>query len=447
MEFFSFAIIMLSILLCSLGGWYLVGLIPHDTLELQITKAFQAGDYPRVLALFNGSKKKYFSDLILLTYGRSLARVGDYGKALGIYNQLSSRLKKDNTLLPILYQEQGDIYLKNQEYTAAQGSYMMGLEASPNNPSLRYKQASSLFQAGDYIQARLILRGLLKENPMLADARLLYADTLANLGFYDKAIQHYGMMDRAGEKIVSYSYAKTLKALKMTDRAIVAYRALLKSTVDAHRKTEMILDCARLYTESRQFGEAEFFIQQYLPSLRGEDHLEMRYIRACIHLRRGDEYTALQEFSLLHEEAPGYKDLNLIMQRGEGVLEIPFLKNYFTSDAVGFENVITDTLSAGATVTKRSPDFYVFSAGLRAHAFYRHYTPAPNGILDEIDRHFPQYCKRANILEFWAFSGFAEPIAKVSRGEYAIKIRMGKDFASLAQKYTQESDYLRNFKQ
>lgn len=108
---------------------------------------------------------------------------------------------------------------------------LQGLHA--DDPHLMHELARVEFQLGSFVEAKTALDKLIELNPDFnnADAHLLYARTLEQLGDTDGAIHEYESLHGyyAGPQANLY-FAKLLKSQGETDRAKTLYREIVKKS-------------------------------------------------------------------------------------------------------------------------------------------------------------------------------------------------------------------------
>lgn len=428
MDLMMFSAGLLTVMVSMAGGIFCIYKFwPHYNLELDVSRAFDQADYHTVIQLTEGKTNKSLPIDVYLHAARARTRLLQHHEALEWFESLLRHLDIKNKIRVAVETEIADIYCALKDYTKAEMHYRTALSLAVEDPFANYKLASLLLSTDKPEQARQILRSLLKKNPLLAEARYLYAETLAVLGLYTKAIRHYGILNRAGEPILSFNYGRTLKALKIFERAAEVYRALLDCGNIEH-KNQIIQEYAELCIILKNYDEGAHFIENALQHASDpQTILELRYMQASLFSERGDEFQALIEYQHLYHENPDFKDLSSINDKWGYILAHEYLKYYFTSQVDIFEKLIMRMLPPGTIILRRSRQYYFCLYESKAYLMYRHILPAQARFVSEIDLLILQKCPDINSLEFWSLTGISEPYSTTG-AEYRFLLYSKEEF-------------------
>ena len=130
----------------------------------------------------------------------------------------------------------GDFYFKEGRYSEASESYLRALTYAPEDASLHFVLADSLFAMGDYHYAAFIIKKALRIDPSMAyaeaDKRTFYSDA-KEFEKHLKTVTEYSKekpFDAAAQLVLAYN----LKFSGQKDRAIAAFKRLLEIDPDNH---------------------------------------------------------------------------------------------------------------------------------------------------------------------------------------------------------------------
>ncbi|MGL4367775.1 MAG: tetratricopeptide repeat protein [Brevinemataceae bacterium] len=360
---------------------------PFFNLEIAVFQAFQKGDYELVVNLTEDKLNSGLSYQVFVYAGRARVLLKQYREALKWFETAVVKLALKSQEQIFLEIEIADTFMALLDLDRAEIHYRTVLNLEPTNNSAAYKLALVHYKKGRFDICRKDIRTLLKNNPKLIEARRLYAESLAELGLYSKAVRHFGLLIRAGEKVVSYNYFRTLKALKIYQRAYGVCVDLLESNMEPTKHKLLAVELLELCKLLQKYHEGLGLADKYLSmSYDPKTLFALRYQRACLLYAKGDLLTALQEFHLLYQEHRSYKDLAEIVDRFEYLLSYSFLYNYFTSNHAVFEAVITRISLSGTVIIRRHPQYYLCSVDDIICIFYRDIREIPLHVMNDIER-------------------------------------------------------------
>ncbi|MGL4394756.1 MAG: tetratricopeptide repeat protein [Brevinema sp.] len=429
MDMLTLSLLFLVVLVTvAIGYGCFLFLFPQRNKELHIARLFDQGEYAQIVSM-TPSLQLYSSSLSIMLYGaRSRVYCDLLEEAVEWFEKALLRVSTQNIDDRVFIEvEIGDIYTKLKKLDQANIHYRTAMSLKGDHEIANYKFASLQFSRKNFESCRNILRELLKKNPKLADARRLYAECLVELHLYAKAIRQYGLLARAGEKIVSYNYARCLKVLKIFERAAEIYQNLLTNNLYPESRENMICDLAEIYVSLRLFPVGLGFIEQHLPNMTtNATRMRLSYTRANLLFQRGDKVIAIYEYKNLYNQNPNYRDLATIVSLYGDLLTYPFLNHYFTSNEAAFEMLVTSVVGDSAHVIKRNMDFYVVHFGNNAHVFYRDIYRVPEKMLGEFDAAI-RGLEDVDFLHLWCVNGM-EGHYSLTGSTYKFVLRTGQDF-------------------
>ncbi|MGL5956029.1 MAG: tetratricopeptide repeat protein [Brevinema sp.] len=428
MDLMLVALSFFSIVVTSAIGYLIIQkFFPHRNNELEVIKAFKASDYHKVASITNGKEFDSRNSFDVYNFAaQSQSQLGNHQDAIKWWELALTKLdlSREDKLFTEL--KIGDEFLILKDYKKAEIYYRTAVTLCPTDEKANYKLAHILYYQNQFEPCRKILRLLLKNNPSLIDSRTLYAECLASLGMYSKAIRHYGLLERINELTISYHYAQTLKKLKIWDKAYEAYHVLLEYVNDEEERESIIVDLVQICVSMKKYHQGLGLIDQYLSQILSPSvAFELRYIRANIFFERGDQMIALQEFTQLYKENMFYKDIKSIVERNEHWLVYPFLFNYFTSNETLFESLIIRLAPVGATIVRRSSLYYMCVKENHVSVFYRDMGVILESTLEKIEIVAYQYCPSVEKIELWVLGGITD---QAMGHKYRLIIRSGDDF-------------------
>lgn len=431
MDMMTVSLLCLSVMITIAIGYVVFKFFWTDNnIELKIAKLFDHGDFHSVIELTKDQKNSIHSLTLLLYAARARARMDQHEEALLWFEKAILKVPLKNINDKVFIElEIADLYTKLKDYKTADIHYRTAIALKKDHEMANYKLAALHFKKQQFESCRNILRTLLQKNPKLADARKLYAECLSELKLYPKAIRQYGLLIRAGEKIVSFNYAKSLKALKIWERGLEVYQTLINNTnpSDGHFE-EMICDLAEICVSLRQYPKGLGIIEKYLPNIISLDmRIRLKYIRANLFYQRGDKIMALYEYQLLYNQRPSYKDLKSIINNYGFYLSYPFLVNYFTSNDSLFEQVISYLAGFDSEILRRTPEYYLVKNHNIVHVFYRNIHHMPGRMHFELDLLIGQINIDLDFLYVWTIAGI-EGHHPLTGSNYRFVVRTGDDF-------------------
>ncbi|MGL4562610.1 MAG: tetratricopeptide repeat protein [Brevinema sp.] len=429
MDMMTLSLMFLAMVVTAILGYYVLQFLwPQQNHELEIVSLFDQGEFEKIISI-TSSLSKYSNYLSIILYGaRSRIKCEQYQDALIWFEhallKIPSHHIDDRVFVEL---EIADIYTKLKQFNKADIHYRTAVSLKEDHVLANYKLAYLHFTQKNFESCRTILRTLLKKNPKLADARRLYAECLVELHLYPKAVRQYGLLARADEKIVSYNYAKALKALKIYERAAEVYKMLLEQNLFPEHREEMICDLAELYVILKLYPKGLGLIEQSLPNIKSTvAKITLHYIRANLFFQRGDKMIALQEYKNLHDQAPNYKDLIAILNLYGEYLQYPFLYHYFTSNESLFEQLTTSIVGRSSVILKRDLNYYIIQRGNNVHLFYRDFYKIPSKLQHEFDLVI-RSLEDIDFLHVWSLNGM-EGHYSLTGSSYRCVLRTGQDF-------------------
>ncbi len=431
------------VITCVIGFFIIQRFFPYNNNELEITKAFKNSEYERVIELSEGKESSSRNSFnIYSCTAQSFSNQGLYYDAIRWWETALRKLNLSTSDRIFIDVSIGDEYSKLKELKTAEIYYRTAVSLDQTNEKANHHLAKNLYDQGQFEQARKTLHKLLKANPSLIDSRKLYAECLASMGLFARAIRHYGILERIDEHIFTYNYALTLKNIKVWDKAFEVYKYLLEHVTDEREKEIIVKDLVSVCISMKKYPDSLGIIDRYLPEITSADILlELKYMRANIFYLRGDQMIALQEYYNLYQENHFYKDLKDIVEKDEHWLKYPFLFNYFTSNESIFESLVTRLAPVGAKLVRRSPQYYICVKDLNAYVFYRDINPLLNSALSKIETVISYFCPTLEKLELWSLSGI-EGHHAISGQKYQLIIREHDDFLVQTNIIVSQMDHL-----
>ncbi len=409
----------------SLGYVFIQKFFPSRNREIEITKAFKVQDYEKVIEM--SKEQKSAGSLNIRSFvAQSLSSKGLHEEAVEWLESSLTKLELSTADKVYIENMIGDEYTNLGDIKKAERHYRTAVSLVPQNELSNYKLALNLYKQEQYEKCRNILKELLKKNPSLVDCRHLYAECLASMQLYPKAMRHYAFLEKIGESSKSGNYALTLKNLKIWDKAYDIYKHILATTKNLNEKEQAVKDLVDVCTSMQRYPESLGLIEEYLPLLSSpKTAFELKYTRANILHMRGDQMSALKEYSDLHKIKSNYKDLQNIMTSGGHWLDYPFLFNYFTSSEDLFERLIARLAPAGIAIVRRSPDYYICTKDSAVYVFYRHINGMHQSVLDKIETSAYYFCPDMDKMEIWSLNGVD---SGVSGKKYRLHLKEKNDF-------------------
>lgn len=444
MDSLLFSVSFFTVVVTTVIGYFIIQkFFPNNNKEILISDAFKEEDFIAVIKLTEGKEFKIKCSLDVYIYSaQSRYNIGMYEESILWWETALKRLElleKDKILIELAI---GDSYLAMENFKKAEIHYRTAVSFKPNDDKANYKLAFLLYKMQRYDICRKILRSVLKNNPSLVDCKKLYAECLAEMGLYTKAIRHYGLLERLNENVLTFNYAKTLKKLKIWDKAYEVYNALLAFPMDPVLREELMVDLVQTCTAMGRFPECFGLLDHYATlDLSQKTKLELSYLRANILFLRGDQMLALKEYAQLHQEYPAYKDLDDTVQKNKHWLNYTFLFNYFTSNESIFESLIIRLTSLGISFLRRSPLYYIGIDRNTVYVFFRDMRAITDKKLKEIEALILQHCTEIEKLELWSLEGISGTYSATGNG-YFLTVRSHDDFLVNVNKAVSSMDYL-----
>lgn len=415
---------------CTVSFFVIQKLFPHHNQEIEITKAFKAENYHKVIEIIEKSRSinAYYSLNVYSFVAQSYSKINLHQESIVWWDQALTKLdlsKEDRIFVEL---EIGDEYFLLKNLKQSEVHYRTAVSLNSEHEKAIHKLAQNLFFQKKPEKCRKLLRPILKHNPSLIDSRKLYAECLSVLGFHTKAIRHYAFLEDINEYIDSLNYAQTLKNLKMWDKAYSVYQHLLEQNLSQDELEIIMCQLVEVSIAMKKYHESLGLIEKFLLQMQSPSMiLELKYLRANIFFLRGDQMLALQEFQQLYKINPFYKDLKSFVEQNEHWLTYPFLFNYFTSNENHFESLITRLAPAGSSIVRRSSQFFLCMKDNVVSAFYRELRPITKNIVDLIETLAFQYCPEIEKLEIWTIDGIDYKYT-ITGQKYRFIVRERDDF-------------------
>jgi tetratricopeptide (TPR) repeat protein len=177
----------------------------------------------------------------------------------------------------------------------------------------RLSEAASDFDAERLVDARRILRALVREVPDLPEARELLGVTLYRLGSWREAIvQLEGFHELTGGSTEQHPVlADCYRALGRHARVAELWEELRQSSSEAHLVSEGRIVAAGSLADQGRLADAIALLAKgfTLPRSPGEHHLRRAYALADLYERSGDLPQARRLFSRVATADPGFVDV------------------------------------------------------------------------------------------------------------------------------------------
>lgn len=413
----------------SIGYLIIQKFFPNRNIEIELSEDFKEGDYLTVVELTKGKEFTLNNSFNIYSYAaQSRMKLDLFEEAIQWWE--IPLMKLDLTANDKLFVELklGDCYLAMNDLNKSEIHYRMAGTLVPGHEKANHKLANVFYRKNMFDMCRKTLRLILKKNPSLIDSRKLYAECLASMGHYSRAIRHYGLLEKKNENTITYNYATTLKNLKIWEKAYEAYTLLLKNTQDQYLKETIICDLVKISIAMKKYHESLGLIDSYLNQVQEmATKFELRYMRASIFSLRGDQIIALREYETLYKENPIYKDLANIMTKNKKWLIYPFLSNYYTSNETLFESLVMRLTPPGLTIFRRSSNYFMGILDKKVYVFYREIREIDDHFLKEIDNQVFLNVSKIEEVEFWSLEKLTERQTLRSY-DYRIISRTDDDF-------------------
>ncbi len=402
---------------------------PNKNIEIAISNYFNEGDYQAIVKLTEDKELVLNNSFNIYSYAaQSRMKLGLFQEAIRWWEMLLVKLDLTSYDKSFVELELGDCYFAINNLNKSEIHYRMAGSLVPGHEKANHKLANVFYHKKIFDMCRKTLSPVLKKNPALIDTRKLYAECLASMGLYAKAIRHYGLLERKNENTITYNYAKTLKKLQIWEKAYEAYMLLLKETHDQHLKEVIICDLVKISIAMKKYHDSLGLIDTYLNQVHEiATKFELRYMRASIFFLRGDQIVALREYEQLHKDNPIYKDLENIMVKNKKWLAYSFLSNYYTSNESLFESLVMRIASPGLTIFRRASNYFMGVLDKKVYVFYREIREIDDYFLKEVDNQIFLNASNIEELEIWSLEGLTERQALLGY-DYKIISRTGDDF-------------------
>ncbi len=443
MDLMLLAVSFFTVVVTSAVGYFIIQrLFPSHNRELEITKAFKEEDFEKVIALSEGREEARSSFNVYSFTAQAYSSEGRYTEAIQWWEMALKKLTLSNSDKVFVEVAIGDEYTHLEDLKTAELYYRMAVSIDPEHEKANHHLAQNLYSQEQYEQARKILRNILKKNPSIIDSRRLYAECLASMGLFSRAIRHYGLLERIHENVPTYNYALTLKNIKVWGKAHEVYTYLLENTEDSLAHEIIINDLVEICIYMKKYHDCLGLIDKYLPTIETPEIIfELRYMRANVFYLRGDQMIALREYSELATENPTYKDLQSTLEKNAEWLSYPFLFNYFTSQESIFETLVTRIAPIGSELIRRNHQYYICLKEPNAYVFYRDMNAMTNAVLLEIEDIIGQYCPTFESIEVWSLNGL-EAYRAITGQKHQLIPRTEEEFLIQVNIIVSQMDYL-----
>lgn len=191
--------------------------------------------------------------------------------------------------------ERGTLYASDQDWPAAVRDLEAARDLDPALPGLDERLAKALLQVGEAERAALELEAVLARDPASADARLVRARALADLGRFDEADAEFGRAIELAAKPSPRMYLDRAGALlEATPARADAALAALESGVERLGALVVFVERAQEIELSRgRAAEALAWTDRLPDDVRAAPDWRLR--RAKIHDAAGDRSAARRE--------------------------------------------------------------------------------------------------------------------------------------------------------
>ena len=413
----------------SIGYLVIQKFFPSKNMEIEISNAYKEGEYQTIVTLTEDKELVLNNSFnIYSCAAQSRMKLGLFIDAVKWWESLL--VKIDLTSHDKLFVELklGDCYFAMNDLKNSKTHYSVAEALVPGHEKANHKLATVFYHEKMFDLCRKTLSPILKKNPALIDSRKLYAECLASMGLYSKAIRHYGLLERKDENTITYNYAATLNNLKIWEKAYEAYSLLLKETRDQSLKEIIICDLVKISIAMKKYHESLGLIDTYLNQVQEiATKFELRYMRASIFFLRGDQIIALREYEELHKENPLYKDLENIIVKNKKWLAYSFLSNYYTSNESLFESLVMRLTPPGLTIFRRASNYFMGVLDKKVFVFYREIREINDHFLKEMDNQIFLNVSKIEEVEIWSLEKLTERQALRSY-DYRIISRTDDDF-------------------
>lgn len=410
-------------------------------LEKKILSAFEAKDYASVIEIASPRPPQEFSLPARLAFARSLSQSPEhYHRAVYAYRSLAAAISPSDALQTELLTEEADIHLKIGDKKKAEECYRIACEKEPSDPKTAYKYADFFYKIGAHNRCLPILEHLLSYAEDNRPARFLLAEAQASLGFFDKAIRHYEILNKAHFKLNSYRYAKTLKENGFEDEALPLYLTIASSPksppyegYDAPHWDEIwekaVRDCANIYLK-KENGTAEGipFIDSCLPNAGKAFSKELRARKAEMFASVGADFTALEILSGIYKEDPSYHESKSLVENWGKALNYPFLNDYYTPDKARFERLIKNMISKDISILKWDDAYCYCMLGSSAYVFHRRIRPLMPDIIQRLNWDFRTLMPSLSTLNLYSLNGLTKNAEVVVDKSYFFALHWGTAF-------------------
>lgn len=410
-------------------------------LEKKILSAFEAKDYSAVIEISNAHPVQQFSLPARLAFARSLRQYPQhYHRAVYAYRSLAASILPSDALQTELLTEEADIHLKIGDKKKAEECYRIACEKEPANQEIAYKYADFFYKIGAHHRCLPILEHLLSFAEDNKQARFLLAEAQASLGFFDRAIHHYEILNKAHFKLNSYHYAKTLKENGFQDEALPLYLAIVSSPkappyegYDAPQWNKIwekaVSDCVNIYLKKEDSTlEGIAFIDSCLPRASSTFSKELRARKAEMFASMGADFTALEILSDIYKDDPIYPDSKTLVENWGKALNYPFLHDYYTPDKGRFERLIKNMISKDISILKWDDAYCYCMLGSSAYVFHRRIRPLAPEVIQRINWDFRTLMPSLSTLNLYSLNGLTKNAEVVVDKSYFFALHWGTAF-------------------
>jgi len=342
-----------------------------------------------------------------------------YDKALEYYLKIYTKFIKQKKFYIHILIKIANLYNKIGNYKEAFAFYLMVLENNKNSPEALYEIANYYYNNKNLSKAIDTLEKLLKLKPGLIDARILFSKVCFDAGNYLLSLKKIELIEKHYIDLeLKFLKAKILEKLRRFTEAIKLYKEIVynyKNEINTnlkHKKiiNESLINITYIFYKIKDYNSGISIIKDFIDIIDDKKILiEIYYLYANLLLNNLEEYFALEIYEKVYNIDPNYKDIKVIYEKYKNILQLKYLKNYFISNELNFDNFCKKIINDEQFVlVYKSNDYFIYSKFGYYKIFYRHIEPINYSKLTDIEILIDSYEYKPQFIEIYSLNGVQE---------------------------------------
>lgn len=358
---------------------WLGGFVRSDIILDKIEKLLGEKNFSEALNIgLKFLKKNPSSYTLLQNIAKAYEGLFQYRHAIELYEKSLIFLSKEsNTYLRHdICNKLGELYTSIGENNNALGYYNLVLKENMHNMKALFYSAKLLFSQKQLQKSRERLEIYLKSRPKEISPLLLLANIYYEQGEFQKSLGILSVINSQSDELISLREDEILILQAKNQIALKSYSKALPYLKNLLDKGLLVEEVLPLYIISlirdKKINSAMIIFNDNQSIISSEKKKEVMYEIAQALFEAGEIYQALDIWKKISEMSPNYLDIKDILFKYKVLFNNLFLKNYFTTDEIEFQEYILKKFHASMnSIIEKNRDYWILKNGREAVILYR----------------------------------------------------------------------------